>query len=43
MTYPFLNFRVNVGQRGFRIEGVKCRDSGQSQFGQMRFNCIWNR
>jgi len=24
MTYPFLNFRVGVGQRGFRIKGVKC-------------------
>jgi len=24
MTYPFLNFRVGVGQQGFRIKGVKC-------------------
>jgi len=23
MTHPFLNFRVGVGQRGFRIKGVK--------------------
>jgi len=23
MTYPFLDFRVGVGQWGFRIEGVK--------------------
>jgi len=23
MTYPFLNFRVGVGQGGFRIKGVK--------------------
>jgi len=28
MTYPFLNFRVGVGQRGFQIKGVECRDSG---------------
>jgi len=24
MTYPFLNFRVGFGQRGFRIKEVKC-------------------
>jgi len=24
MAYPFLNFRVGFGQRGFRIKGVKC-------------------
>jgi len=24
MTYPFLNFRVGVGQQGFRIKGMKC-------------------
>jgi len=24
LTYPFLNFRVGVGQRGFRIKGGKC-------------------
>jgi len=24
MTYPFLNFQVGVGQRGFRIKRVKC-------------------
>jgi len=24
MTYPFLNIRVGVGQRDFRIKGVKC-------------------
>jgi len=24
MTYPFLNFQIGVGQRGFRIKGVKC-------------------
>jgi len=24
MTYPFLNFRVGVGQWGFRIKGVNC-------------------
>jgi len=24
LTYPYLNFRVGVGQRGFRIRGVKC-------------------
>ena len=23
LTYSFLNFRVGVGQRGFRIKGVK--------------------
>jgi len=23
MTYPFFNFQVGVGQRGFRIKGVK--------------------
>jgi len=23
LTYPFLNFRVGDGQRGFRIKGVK--------------------
>jgi len=28
MTYPLLNFRVGVRQRGFRIKGVKFRDSG---------------
>jgi len=24
LTYPFLNFRVGVGQQNFRIKGVKC-------------------
>jgi len=40
---PFLNFRVGDGQRGFWIKGMKCRDSGWSEFGQMRSDCIWNR
>jgi len=47
--YPFLNFRVGVGQRGFRIKGVKCiernpflavlcRISGQNrQYGGLTF------
>jgi len=35
MTYPLLNFRVGVGQRGFWIKEVKC--VGRNLFLAIRF------